>query len=98
MRPVDASLRLGNAGLFVGVNEFEDESIQSLRFAVNDAVAQAHLFVLELQLIPAENATLLGPVFLFNNLHVAHHTKPALPWYKIPDYYAADRDEMIARR
>lgn len=36
-------------------------------------------------------------LFLFNNLHVAHHTKPALPWYKIPDYYAADRQEMIAR-
>ncbi len=36
-------------------------------------------------------------LFLFNNLHVAHHTKPALPWYKIPDYYAADKAEMMAR-
>lgn len=36
-------------------------------------------------------------LFLNNNLHVAHHTKPALPWYKIPDYYAAEKDEMITR-
>ena len=36
-------------------------------------------------------------LFLYNNLHVAHHTKPALPWYNIPDYYAADRAELHAK-
>ena len=49
----------GNAGLFMGVNEFEDQSLRALRFAVNDAVAQAHLFILELQLVPAGNAMVL---------------------------------------
>ncbi|MFO1033390.1 MAG: fatty acid desaturase [Hyphomicrobiales bacterium] len=36
-------------------------------------------------------------LFLYNNLHVAHHTKPALAWYHIPAYYRADKNEMITR-
>ena len=50
----------GSAGIFIGVNEFElDRSLSPLRYAVNDAVAQAHLFVEELHLIPAGNCILL---------------------------------------
>lgn len=29
----------GNAGLFVWVNEFDDQTLSPLRFAVNDAIA-----------------------------------------------------------
>lgn len=36
-------------------------------------------------------------LFLNNNLHVAHHTRPTLAWYKIPAYYRAERDALIAR-
>lgn len=36
-------------------------------------------------------------LFLNNNLHVAHHTKPALAWYKLPAYYRSERDQLIAR-
>lgn len=36
-------------------------------------------------------------LFLNNNLHVAHHTRPALAWYKLPAYYRAERDQLIAR-
>jgi fatty acid desaturase len=36
-------------------------------------------------------------LFLNNNLHVAHHTRPALAWYHIPAYYRAERAELIAR-
>jgi len=36
-------------------------------------------------------------LFLYNNLHVAHHSKPALAWYKLPAYYRAERDQLIAR-
>ena len=43
-----------------------------------------------------ENATLLGPLFLFNNLHAAHHAEPTLPWYEIPAWYRANRDRLIA--
>jgi len=48
-----------SAGLFVGVNTFpEDSGLASLACAVNDAIAQAYLFVRELKLIPAENCYL----------------------------------------
>jgi uncharacterized caspase-like protein len=43
----------GSAGLFVGVNVFRDESLTPLRYAVNDAVMQADLFVNQLRLLPA---------------------------------------------
>lgn len=49
----------GNAAMFVGVNEFTDDSLRALRFAVNDAIAQADLFVTQLCIIPASNAVLL---------------------------------------
>ena len=43
-----------------------------------------------------ENARFLGPLFLFNNLHAAHHAEPMLPWYEIPAWYRAHRDRLIA--
>ena len=44
----------------MGVNEFTDRTgqVRNLRFAVNDAVELAHLFSLELRLIPPANVTL----------------------------------------
>ena len=36
-------------------------------------------------------------LFLFNNLHVAHHTRPALPWYRLPAYYAANRQALLSK-
>lgn len=35
-------------------------------------------------------------LFLNNNLHVPHHDKPALAWYKLPDHYRSRRAELIA--
>ena len=60
LRPVGETPPAGGAGLFVGVNEFTDPTgrVGNLRFAVNDAVSLAHLFVRELRLIPAANCTL----------------------------------------
>ncbi len=34
-----------------------------------------------------ENAKVFGLLFLFNNLHVVHHHRPDLAWYKIPAWY-----------
>jgi fatty acid desaturase len=31
-----------------------------------------------------ESNPLLSLIFLYNNLHVVHHDRPALPWYKLP--------------
>ncbi len=36
-------------------------------------------------------------LFLNNNLHVAHHTKPTLPWYKLPAYYRGVKQELLAK-
>jgi fatty acid desaturase len=36
-------------------------------------------------------------LFLYNNLHVAHHTRPGLAWYKIPAYYRAESEQLIAK-
>ena len=42
-----------------------------------------------------EKAPLLGLLFLFNNLHVVHHRAPALPWYRIPAFYRANRESLV---
>ncbi len=60
-RPLDAAERSGekldaggSAGLFVGVGRFDGNSgLADLRFTPDDAVALAHLFTLELRLLPA---------------------------------------------
>jgi fatty acid desaturase len=44
-----------------------------------------------------ENSWILGTLFLFNNLHVAHHMRPNLPWYMLPGWYAKNREALIAR-
>lgn len=46
----------GSAGLFVGVGKFDATSgLGDLRFTPDDAVALAHVFVVELELLPAKN-------------------------------------------
>jgi fatty acid desaturase len=42
-----------------------------------------------------ENSWILGPLFLFNNLHAVHHERPSMPWYEIPAWYAANRGRLI---
>jgi fatty acid desaturase len=36
-------------------------------------------------------------LFLNNNLHVPHHERPALAWYKLPTYYRSERSNLIAQ-
>lgn len=43
-----------------------------------------------------ENAWFLGPLFLFNNLHAAHHERPLMPWYELPAWYRANRARLIS--
>ena len=42
-----------------------------------------------------ENARILGPLFLYNNLHVAHHLRGELPWYQIPTFYRLNRAALV---
>ena len=43
-----------------------------------------------------ERSWLLGPLYLFNNLHAMHHEEPAMPWYEYNARYRAIRAELIA--
>ena len=43
-----------------------------------------------------EGSWLLGPLFLFNNLHALHHDEPLLPWYRYNVRYRLRRTELIA--
>lgn len=38
-----------------------------------------------------------GLLFLFNNLHAAHHAQPKLAWYSLPAFYHANRRELVER-
>ena len=57
--PVSGTPFGDSAALFIGVNHFtEDDSLAGLKYAVNDAVEQAYVFVKELKLIPPKNCIL----------------------------------------
>ena len=43
-----------------------------------------------------ERSWILGPLFLFNNLHSLHHESPAIPWYDLPARHRQERERLIA--
>jgi len=47
--------------------------------------------------VVVERGGVLGFLFLYNNLHIVHHTRPRLPWYRLPALYAAEREAFLAR-
>jgi fatty acid desaturase len=44
-----------------------------------------------------ESNAFFSLLFLYNNLHVAHHLKPTLPWYEIPRFYQENKPELLSR-
>ena len=42
-----------------------------------------------------EGSWILGPIFLFNNLHLLHHESPGIPWYELPGRYRQERERLI---
>jgi fatty acid desaturase len=36
-------------------------------------------------------------LYLNNNLHAAHHDQPSLPWYRLPAFYRANKDQFLDR-
>jgi fatty acid desaturase len=36
-------------------------------------------------------------LFLNNNLHIAHHQRPTIAWYKLPAFYAAEKQRLLER-
>jgi fatty acid desaturase len=45
--------------------------------------------------IVVETNPIVSLLFLNNNLHMAHHEQPNLPWYEIPAYYQRHRDRLL---
>ncbi len=43
-----------------------------------------------------EDSRLLGPLFLYNNLHALHHEAPMVPWYRYNTRYRRERARLIA--
>jgi fatty acid desaturase len=43
-----------------------------------------------------ERSWLLGPLYLFNNLHSLHHENPSIPWYRYNARYRQVRERLIA--
>jgi len=43
-----------------------------------------------------ERSWILGPLFLFNNLHSLHHEAPTIPWYEYNARYRLIRERLIA--
>jgi fatty acid desaturase len=43
-----------------------------------------------------ERSWILGPLYLFNNLHALHHEEPLMPWYDYNARYRQVRDRLIA--
>jgi fatty acid desaturase len=43
-----------------------------------------------------EHSWLLGPLFLFNNLHSLHHEAPGIPWYRYNARYRQIRERLKA--
>ncbi|MHB8817281.1 MAG: fatty acid desaturase [Steroidobacteraceae bacterium] len=42
-----------------------------------------------------ESSWILGPLFLFNNLHSLHHESPGIPWYDLPARHRQERERLI---
>lgn len=44
-----------------------------------------------------EDARLMGLLYLFNNLHAAHHERPGLAWYRLPAWYRQERERLLRK-
>lgn len=47
--------------------------------------------------VVVEDGGVLGFLFLNNNLHIVHHSRPRVAWYRLPELYAAEREAFLAR-
>ena len=77
--------------LLYGLAVYAGTSLLLLR---SFAEHRAHEGVFERTAI-VENAWILGPLFLFNNLHAAHHERPRVPWYRLPAWYRENRSRLL---
>jgi fatty acid desaturase len=42
-----------------------------------------------------ESNAVFGMLFLYNNLHIAHHLQPTMPWFELPGHYRRNREALL---
>ena len=47
------------------------------------------------RVIIVESNPIVSLLYLNNNLHMPHHELPRLPWYKLPAYYRANKEQLL---
>jgi fatty acid desaturase len=47
--------------------------------------------------IIVESSPFWSLLFLNNNLHLAHHAKPTIPWYLLPAYFRSERELLVRK-
>ena len=47
------------------------------------------------RVVIVESNPLVSLLYLNNNLHMAHHELPRLPWYKLPGYYRDNKERLL---
>ena len=47
------------------------------------------------RVVIVESNRLVSLLYLNNNLHMAHHELPRLPWYKLPAYYRENKERLL---
>jgi fatty acid desaturase len=47
------------------------------------------------RVVIVESNPLVSLLYLNNNLHMAHHELPRLPWYKLPGYYRENKERLL---
>ncbi|MDP9139151.1 MAG: fatty acid desaturase [Pseudomonadota bacterium] len=47
------------------------------------------------RIIVVETNPVVAFLYLNNNLHMAHHEAPRLPWYRLPSFYASNRERLL---
>jgi fatty acid desaturase len=47
--------------------------------------------------VVVEGRGLLSFLFLYNNFHIVHHSKPGVSWYRLPSLYAERKAEFLTR-
>lgn len=45
--------------------------------------------------IIVESNPVMSLMFLNNNLHMAHHERPSIAWYRLPSYYRENKDRLL---
>lgn len=74
-----------------GIAAWLGHSLLKIRTFLEHRAHEAH----RARTVIIEDRGPLAYLYLFNNLHVVHHTHPAVPWYRLAGLYAENKDRYL---